>query len=169
MAIQSLGLIIILIVTLFFVKEGFGIKLEAFFALLFSSIPLLVALIFSILPQYEVPERYFPALFYLDIALINLNFFTVTLPIIKTFYWKNKNDKNQEVELKELNQETKIRLMKELVEGKDPNTNSDYVHVIMGFNESMELFKEFSRKEFSIENVKFHFIFSCFMLKIIKK
>jgi hypothetical protein len=156
MVVQSLILIIVFIFSLFFVNEGFGIKLESILTLIFSGLPLLIGILVAIIPQYVVVEKYFPAILFLDFALVNINFFTVSLPIIKTFYWTNKKIKNQNHLLgkTEISQELKIQLMKELVEGRDPNTNSNYVMIVLSFHESMELFKQFAIKEIASENVK---------------
>jgi hypothetical protein len=154
--IQSILLILFFIFTLIFAKEGFGIKLEIFFALILSVLPLLVSLILSISSFYNEGEKYFPALFFFDFAIINFNFFTITVPILKSYFWKNKKNKLG-LSIKNYDQNITKDLMKELIEGKDPNSDNNYIHLIIENPETRELFKDFSKREFSVENVKLIF------------
>jgi hypothetical protein len=52
-----------------------------------------------------------------------------------------------------LNLEEKNKLLAELVSGSDPNSNLFYLFAILEEEEGLNFFKEYSKTEFSVENV----------------
>jgi hypothetical protein len=144
---------ILFLITIFFVKEGFGIKIELFLSLLASILPIF-STILSQFPFYDYIEGYFTNTWGYLIGIFLYNFVSITIPIIKSFLWGLKR-KNEFGNIKTIFLEEKERneLIKELVEGRDPNTNYKYLFSILEDLDGIDYLKEYSKIEFSIENV----------------
>jgi hypothetical protein len=137
-----------------FVKENFGIKLEIVIWCI-GFLPFIIGSIITVLPFYNVAEGYFPVTNFYTIGLTFFNIVTISVPIIKSFTWKLWSKKDLE-NLKPyfINDEEKINLLKELVNGSDPNSNYKYILCVIDDENGINFLKEYSKSEFSIENVK---------------
>jgi hypothetical protein len=149
-------LFLLFIITLFFVKEGFGIKVEILMWCL-GTIPLIISSVFTSFSFYDVAEGYFPTSNIYGFGLLIFNFVVIIIPIIKTFIW-SLSKKKELGNLKPffLAYEEKNQLIEELVNGKDPNSNYKYILCVIEDEKGINFLKEYAKTEFSIENVNFN-------------
>jgi hypothetical protein len=146
--------IITFLITLIFVKEGFGIKIELLVSLLSAILPISSTII-SQFSFYNYIEGYFTNTWGYIIGIFFYNFVTITIPIIRSFVWSLKKKKYGNITTIFLEEKERNELIKELVEGKDPNTNYKYIFAILEDLDGINFLKEYSKIEFSIENVNF--------------
>jgi hypothetical protein len=85
-----------------------------------------------------------------------LNFLSITLPLLQSYIWELRRKKISLDKTVFINNDNeKFELMKQLVEGKDPNSDFRYLLCILEDVDGLKYLKEFSQSEFSVENVFF--------------
>jgi hypothetical protein len=147
-----INIFITFLIMLIFVKEGFGIKIELFVSLLSAILPISSTII-SQFSFYNVIEGYFTNNWGYIIGIFFYNFITITIPIIKSFVLNLKKKDVGKLKSIFLGVEKRNDLIRELVEGKDPNSNFNYIFAILEDLDGIDYLKEYSKTEFSIENV----------------